>query len=137
MYLRKVQAFDDPDACLKQSMVGLDSILAEATDREVIDADCLYLLCREVECSFVRDVDEIFNEVICLPAPARVPRLEEHSFAELNLLWVQVAGFDRFGVMNLNHTRPSNGSGEWHCIDALACSKEVDWGVHMRPGMRS
>src|SRR6266581_3189969 len=45
LHFSKVEALDEPDACLKQRMVGLDSVLKETTDREIINADGLHLLC--------------------------------------------------------------------------------------------
>src|SRR6266700_5492081 len=75
-YFSKVEALDEPDACLKQRMVGLDSVLGETTDREIINADGLHLLCCKILCGLLRDIDKILDKVIGLPAPGRVPCLE-------------------------------------------------------------
>src|SRR5205823_13396283 len=82
-YLRKVETLDNPDTSLKQSMVCFNSIFEETADREVINTDGLHLLCRKIACSLLRDEDKILNEIIGLPAPGRISRLEENSLTVL------------------------------------------------------
>src|SRR5690349_19088087 len=43
-HFRKVEAFDEPDTCLQQRMMGLDSIFGKTSNREIINADDLRLL---------------------------------------------------------------------------------------------
>jgi hypothetical protein len=40
-------------------MMGFDPILEETTDREIINANELYLLCCQVPCGLLRDIDKI------------------------------------------------------------------------------
>src|SRR2546421_1782425 len=51
--LRKIEALDDPDTSLKQSVMGLDPICEETADREIINADGLHLLYSKVACRFL------------------------------------------------------------------------------------
>ncbi len=75
-------------------MVRLDSVFEETANREVIDADGLDLLCGKVACSFLRNVDEVLHKVIALPAPGRIPRLEENSLTLLKPMRTEFFGLD-------------------------------------------
>src|SRR5579884_1012530 len=69
LYVCKVQSLDNPDARSQQRMMGRSPILEESPDREVIDPDRLYLLFRQVLRRLSRNIHEILDKIIRLPAP--------------------------------------------------------------------
>jgi hypothetical protein len=48
LYLRQIEAFDDPDPGAEERLMRLDAVFPEPADRKVVDADGPDLAVREV-----------------------------------------------------------------------------------------
>src|SRR3712207_2450318 len=134
-HLRKVQALDDPDPHLEQRLVRLDTVLAETTHREVIDADGLYPTVGQIPRRLLRDIDEILVEILRRPAASRVLRLEQDPLAALKPVRMKLVGLDRFGVADLYHSRPPDGRCKRHLVQAFAVLNEMDRTIHVGSGV--
>src|SRR5579875_69591 len=69
LYVGKVQSLDNPDARSQQRMMGRRPILEEPPNREIIDPNRLYLLFRQVLRGLSRNIHELLDKLIHLPAP--------------------------------------------------------------------
>ena len=88
LYLRQIQAFDDPDTGAEKRLVSFDAVFPEPTYRKVVDADGPDPAIRYVTGRLLGDVHEVFDEVFGPPVPGRVLRLEQDPLAATNFVRV-------------------------------------------------
>src|SRR5207253_2074196 len=94
LHLRKIEAFDNPDASSKQRMMCFRPILVEPTNRKIINTNGLNVPLSQILSSFMRDIHEILHEVTALPTPTGVLCLEEYYFTLTNLVRLKLVRFD-------------------------------------------
>src|SRR5215212_3122326 len=111
------------------------AVLPKAADREIIDADGSYCAVGHVSRRLLRDVDEILVEIFRRPLARGVPCFEQDPLAALKPMRIELFRFDRFGVLDLYHPRPSDGRRKRHLVESFALSNEMDRTIHVGSGV--
>jgi hypothetical protein len=132
----QVEAFDDPDACLEQDAMSFRASAVEPAHRKIIHAHGLNAALGQVLGCFRLDVNIFLLEVIRLPAAPGIPGLEEHALALCQVMRFQLRGSDHFGILDLNHARPPDGSCDRHGLHSSRALQVVARSVHMSSDVR-